>query len=91
MNNKIIINNIIDYSKLFSPPEDYSEFQKRDYYSDIIFLIVLTFLLLLLILFTYRSLKNEDNRNIHNYLISLTIITCLLNRYICMLYSLLVD
>ena len=76
---------------IFKPPPSYNVDQVNDFYQDLVFVIILTILIPTFFIFTVKSLKNEDNRNIHNFVIAITILSSLMNRYLCMLYSLIYD
>lgn len=72
-------------------PDGYSHDQIRDYYTDISLVSVLSVIILLSLVYLIKSFKHPENRNVHNILISFTVVGAIVNRCGCMLYSLLVD
>ena len=76
---------------LFWIPDNYSDQQKFDFYSDVVILVVLSCLLGLFLCFLRIGLRNPEIKNVHNFVMTLTIMGCLINRFFCMIYSIFYD
>ena len=76
---------------IFDPPDWYTPDQVRDYYQDLVFIVILIIIVVLEAILFIKSLLNFENRNIHNYIMSSCLVFSLLTRMICMIYSVEVD
>ena len=64
---------------------------EKDFWTDILLMLVLSIILSLLIFFTRRTFKHVEMRNIHNYIIYSSLFMCLILRMACVCYSVIMD
>lgn len=76
---------------ILTPPDWYTPDQVRDYYQDLVFIVILVIIVALEIVLFIKSLMNAENRNIHNFIMSSCLVFSLLTRMVCMIYSVTVD
>ena len=64
---------------------------EKDYWLDIVLMLVLVIVLPVLLFFTRRTFKHAEMRNIHNYIIYSSLFSCIILRMACLSYSLTID
>lgn len=64
---------------------------EKDYWLDILLMIILILILPVLLKFIRRTFSHVEMRNIHNYIIYSSLFICIILRTACLAYSLTID
>ena len=64
---------------------------EKDYWLDIILMMILVIFLPVLLSFTRRTFKHPEMRNIHNFIIYSSLFSCIILRMGCLSYSITLD